>query len=133
MQIGGDDSTPMKTIVGDRRPIPTQAERDQEIADARELEEQTRAAAARRQLATVDDLQHYLRWRFSARAGELLLIDRYLLDDSEETVRRVVKFLASLKRPIRALASKVDESAPGLLASGDTWNRSATVAEKHGP
>lgn len=115
LQIAGANGPATTSVVGDRRPTPTEAERDQEAVAARELEDQTRGAAARRRLATADELEHYLRWRFSARAGELLLVDRYLLDDSEETVRRVVDFLASLKRPIRALATKVDKSAPSVL------------------
>jgi hypothetical protein len=117
MQIAGTSEPFSTTVVGDRQPTPTEAERDQEAEAARELEEQTRAGAARRRLATADELEHYLRWRFSARAGELLLIDRYLLDGKEETVQRVVEFLATFNRPIRALVTKVSESAPPALAA----------------
>jgi hypothetical protein len=117
MQIAGTSEPFSTSVVGDAKPTPTEAERDQEAAAARELELQTREAAARRRLATADELEHYLRWRFSARAGELLLIDRYLLNGKEETVRRVVEFLTTFNRPIRALVTKVSESAAGTLAA----------------
>lgn len=117
MQVAGASEPFSTSVIGDRKPTPTEAERDQEAAAARELEEQTRAAAARRRLATADELEHYLRWRFSARAGELLLIDRYLLNGDEETVKRVVNFLVTFNRPIRALVTKVSESAPSALAA----------------
>jgi hypothetical protein len=118
MYVAGASGPASTSIVGDRSPAPTEAERDQEVAEARELEEQTRAAAAHRRLATADELEHYLRWRFSARAGELLVLDRYLLHGPDETIKRAVEFIARFGRPTRALVSKVSDSAPSALAAG---------------
>jgi len=116
VSIDGGPAGAVRTIAGDPNPAPDEAEREREAAAARALEEAVRRAAAERRLATTDELEHYLRWRFSARAGELLIIDRYLFDGGQEAVERVIDFLSGLGRPIRAIVTKVDATAPALLA-----------------
>ncbi len=117
LKLMGESGPGIKSVIGDRKEAPSEAERAREAAAARQIEADARAAAAHRRLAKTDELEHYLRWRFSARAGELLIIDRYLFDGGEETVERVLTFLAALRRKIRALVTKVDPSAPALLAN----------------
>ncbi|MGN6558313.1 MAG: hypothetical protein ACTHLH_09930, partial [Solirubrobacterales bacterium] len=83
-------------------------------------------------------LEDYLRWRFSARAGELLLLDPYLLDGKPEVVERVIRFLLHLRRPVRALTAKEPPAglevlksikAPDLQVRG-LPNGSATVHDR---
>lgn len=116
IRIAGESGPGIDTVVGDRRPAPDEAERDREAAAARQIEADTRAAAARRRLARTDELEQYLRLRFSARDGELLIIDRYLLQGGEEKIKRVLSFLDGLDRDVRALVTKVEGGAPALLA-----------------
>ena len=105
-----------KSSIGDPDPAPTEEERDQATAAARKLEEETRAVTARRRLTTTGELRGYLRWRFSARAGELLVLDRYLFEGKEiEEVEPVVEFLAGFARPIRALIAKNSPFIDDLL------------------
>ena len=105
-----------KSVIGDPKPAPQEAERDTAAAAAREQEEETKRVAARRRLATTGELKDYLRWRFSARAGELLVLDRYLFDGKRtEDVRPIVDFLAGFARPIRALVAKNSLFARELL------------------
>lgn len=105
-----------KSVIGDPKPAPQEAERDIAALAAREQEEETRQVAARRRLATTGELRSYLRWRFSARAGELLVLDRYLFDGKKiEDVRPVVEFLVGFARPIRALVAKKSLLAKELL------------------
>jgi hypothetical protein len=109
MEVGimGASGPASKSLIGDPDPAPNENERDQATVVTRELEEETRAVAARRRLATTGELRRYLRWRFSARAGELLVLDRYLFEGKEiEEVEPVVEFLAGFARPIRALIAK---------------------------
>jgi len=56
-------------------------------------------------------MEKYIRWRFSSRAGELLVLDPHLLDGEPDTVRRVIGFLNRLNRPIRALAGGIRDDA----------------------
>lgn len=120
MEIGikGTSEPFSKSVIGDPDPPPTEAERDRAVKAARELEERTRAVAASRRLATTGQLKKYLRWRFSARAGELLILDRYLFDRKEVAeIEEVADFLEEFKRPIRALVSKNSPAAKKLLDS----------------
>ena len=120
MEVGimGASGPGSKSVIGDPDPVPTEVERDRAAAAARELEEETREVAARRRLTTTGELKQYLRWRFSARAGELLVLDRYLFDrDETEEVEEVIDFLAEFGRPIRALVSKNSTTAKNLLTS----------------
>jgi hypothetical protein len=119
MSYGIMDSTapPSTSLIGDPADAPTDAVRDQEVASARKEEEQARNVAASRRLTTTGDLERYLHWRFSARTGELLVLDRYLLDyKTAEGLEGMLAFLARFERPVRALVSKGPELARGLLA-----------------
>lgn len=113
VSIAGADGPAMESVVGDRRPQPTEAERDAAVVAAEELEAATATRAASRRIWTAGELESYLRWRFSARAGELLVLDPYLLA-GHETVECVLSFLLGLRRPIRALTAKPPDS--GLAA-----------------
>lgn len=117
MKLMGESGPGMKSVIGDSKAAPSEAERGREAAAAQQIEGDARESAAHRRLAKTDELETYLRWRFSARAGELLIIDRYLFDGGRETVERVLAFLATLRRDIRALVTKVDPNAPALLAA----------------
>lgn len=115
-----NDSAPESTTVGDDREPPSNADRDEAVKAALNLETETRKIAAERRLASTDQLRDYLKWRFSTVAGELLVMDRYLLHDEKALTDRVLAFLASLNRPIRALVTKrPEEDGEGekLLAS----------------
>lgn len=119
MSIGIADAEPppMRTTAGDPRPQPSEDDVHRALLKARELELETRQRAAERRLSTAGELREYLRWRFSAREGELLIIDRYLLDGKkDDVVEAVVEFLVSFNRPIRALVSKPRPIAAELLA-----------------
>lgn len=127
-----------KTVVGDRRPSPSVAERDAAVAAAITLEAETAARAAKRRISTAGELEDYLRWRFSARAGELLVLDPYLLAGESEVVERVIRFLLHLRRPVRALTAKQPPAglavleniaAPDLQVRG-LPNGSATVHDR---
>jgi hypothetical protein len=120
MSIGVIDAPdPFSTsVIGDPDGPPTEGERDQEAALAVRVEAEMREAAARRRLTTTGDLQNYLRWRFSNRAGELLVLDRYLFDHKDaKGIRKVIDFLAAFARPVRALVSKGSTPAKELLAA----------------
>jgi hypothetical protein len=120
MSIGVMDAPePFSTsLIGDPDEPPSEAERNQEATAARIVEEEVREVAARRRLTTTGDLQKYLRWRFSNRSGELLVLDRYLFDyKNTEGVGGVIDFLATFDRPVRALVSKGSDSAKELLAA----------------
>jgi hypothetical protein len=74
MHVEGS-STPASIIeIGDKKPPPSDAERDEAVRATVELEAEAREAAARRRISTAGELEGYLRWRFSCRAGELLLL-----------------------------------------------------------
>ncbi len=109
--------TPTSTFtVGDRKPLPTAAERDLASQLANEVEAEARVAAASRQISTVGELEHYLRWRFSCRAGELLILDPHLLGGPTDR-ERIFSLLDALDRPIRALARSIDQDAQRRLAA----------------
>jgi hypothetical protein len=116
--IAGAEPPPMRTVAGDPRPQPDEDDIHRALLEARELERETRQRAAQRRLSTAGELREYLRWRFSAREGELQIIDRYLLDGKNDgVIEAVIEFLVSFNRPIRALVSKPRPIAAVLLAS----------------
>lgn len=115
LKIAGARGPAMTGIVGDRRPHPTEAERDAAVVAATGLEAETAARAASRRISTAGELENYLRWRFSARAGELLVLDPYLLSGELEVVERVFTFLVGLRRPIWALTAKAPEIGLAVL------------------
>jgi hypothetical protein len=110
MAIGDADEPEVESIIGDSRSRPSEAERDAAVASAEKLEVETAARAAGRRISTAGELEGYLKWRFSARAGELLVLDPYLLAGDPDVVKRVFLFLNGLHRPIRALTAKAPES-----------------------
>lgn len=117
--IIGEKESAIKSVVGDQRPHPSDAERDAAVAAAKKLEVETAARAARRRISTAGELEDYLKWRFSARAGELLVLDPYLLAGDQEVVERVFDFLMGLRRPVRALTAKASEGGLAVIGNGD--------------
>lgn len=119
MSVGIMDAPgPFSTsLIGDPEDPPSEAVRDRQVAEARKEEEQAREVAAGRRLTTTGDLRRYLHWRFSVRAGELLILDRYLLTSKRpEGLEGIFAFLSEFDRPIRALVSKGPEQAKEMLA-----------------
>lgn len=111
--VGGGD--PTNVVVGDRQSPPSASEQTAAALAAVELEVQARAAAALRRVSTAGELESYLRWRFSCRGGELLLLDPYLFSGDIGTE---VAFLAGLDRSIRALrVGQVSPVAAAALAA----------------
>ncbi len=103
--MGSPQSVASTTVIGDPRPRPKGHELDQAVAAARQILQVARDAAAARRVSTLADLRDYLRWRFSCRSGELLLLDPYLLTGQDLT--DTIMFLRSLDRSIRALCANV--------------------------
>ena len=97
---------------GDQRVAPSPRERDATVAAANRVEHDARRAAARRRISGSGELEDYLRWRFSARAGELLILDPYLIHNAPAAA---VSFLAALGRGVRALAKSVPPGAQDPL------------------
>jgi hypothetical protein len=114
LHVNGREEPSSVIHMGDKRPVPTNPETDAAIRAAGAIEESAREAAGKRRLSTAGELASYLRWRFSCRQGELLLLDPYLLNDKPEAV---IGFLRALHRPIRALARSVPPGVPALLAA----------------
>jgi hypothetical protein len=113
--IAGASSPASRSVVGDPYPPPSAAERDAAVAMAIELAARAREAAAERRLSTAADLAQYLRWRFSCRAGELLILDPYLLSGDDAAAQ--LAFLDGLDRPIRALTGTVSASVQPSITS----------------
>jgi hypothetical protein len=78
-----------------------------------ELEEDAQRAAAKRRITSGAELATYMRWRFSCREGELLILDPYIFR-SKGT--RLLEFLASFDRQIRVLTAEIKPPAARLLA-----------------
>jgi hypothetical protein len=106
-------------------PPPSELERDSAVEAAVSAEAAARHAAAHRRISTAGQLEEYLRWRFSCRAGELLLLDSGLFGQHHRE-EEVVAFLESFSRPVRALvrgqprtaAQTALLTAPGITAKG---------------
>ncbi|HST55403.1 MAG TPA: hypothetical protein VLJ42_05855 [Solirubrobacteraceae bacterium] len=114
MHIDGS-STPSSVIeIGDKKPPPSEMERDEAVQATIVVESEARQAAARRRISTAGELEQYLRWRFCCRQGDLLLLDSYLLDDKP---KETLAFLAGLNRSIRALTRSVKPEITPLLSS----------------
>jgi len=103
--MGSPQAAASTTVIGDPRPRPEGHELDQAVAVARQVLQAATDAAAARRVSTLADLRDYLRWRFSCRSGELLLLDPYLLTGHGLT--DTITFLDSLDRPTRALCAHV--------------------------
>jgi hypothetical protein len=121
MKVGGEASAAHEFSVGDPKPPPTAAERDIALVEAANAEIDALAAAARRRLSTAGELETYLRWRFSNRAGELQIIDAHLLGAIADRPR-VFAVLDAMNRPIRALVRAVDADAQTWLATRPTMD-----------
>ncbi len=111
----GDSAQPASEFtVGDQQPPPL----DKEILEAKRAAEQlfteANAAAAQRRTSTAGDLERYLRWRFSCRDGELLVLDPYLLNQGDAST--TIAFLSAFGRPVRALCKSIPSSFISELA-----------------
>jgi len=139
MYVDGSSEPFSTAVVGDRRAPPAPHERDSAITAAHRVEHEARTAAARRRISTSGELKDYLRWRFSARAGELLILDPYLIHQDRPAA---VSFLTALDRRVRALARSIPaadraplQKAPGIEVralpggSGDLHDRIWLVGE----
>jgi hypothetical protein len=132
-RVVGSPQPGSTTVVGDRAGPPSEAEIDDATKVAETLVAEAREASAGRRFSTAGELERYLRWRFSCRAGELLVLDPYLLDGQEAVMLATVAFLQTLRRPIRALCKSLPASAtPGLgrdarsrRAAAPAWTRDA--------
>lgn len=112
LSIDGASEPASTSVIGDREEPPSPAERDEAVAAATRLEDSAREAAAQRRISTAGDLRQYLRWRFSCRAGEALILDPYLVASDPD---RVVDFLKELDRPVRALVRSISSTAREVL------------------
>jgi hypothetical protein len=99
--------------VGDRKPAPTRAESDEAVAMVAALEQDSQREAAERRITSGAELATYLRWRFSCRAGELLILDPYIFKSNQANLR---DFLRSFNRQIRVLTGEIKAPATRLLA-----------------
>jgi hypothetical protein len=116
LHIKGSSTPASVSTVGDQRPPPSDPERDEAVEAAVRAETAARRAAADRRISTVGELKGYLRWRFSCRAGEVLLLDPGLFSQKDRE-EEVVRFLAEFNRPIRALVRGVHEKARQALSA----------------
>jgi hypothetical protein len=114
MHVNGGTEPTSSFTVGDQKPPPTELEIGEAKAAADELFAEARNAAARRRFSTVGDLENYLTWRFSCRAGDLLLLDPYLFNADAVTT---VAFLHALDRPVRALCKSIPPSLAATLSA----------------
>jgi hypothetical protein len=114
LSIGFKDApgSESKSIIGDPKPPPTGAERDEAIRLSEALEEQARRAAAERRLTSGGELSKYLRWRFSCRAGELLILDPFLFEANRTAL---TSFLQSFDRPLRILTGSIRDPVKRLI------------------
>ena len=118
--VGDSSDAAFTSVVGDRRPAPGRAEQDEEVRLLTELETEARRAAAARRFSDSGQLASYLHWRFCCRAGELIVIDSYLMTDGDPGLRsHDLAFLESLKRPIRALTGRLSPEAAAEAAASD--------------
>ncbi|MEX2413524.1 MAG: hypothetical protein WD399_07695 [Thermoleophilaceae bacterium] len=118
LYVNGSDTPASTSVIGDRRPPPSATERSEAAMRAVEQLSESTVDAAQRRFATAGELRNYLRWRFACRAGELRLLDPYLLRGDESAIAADVAFLVALDRPVRALTRTApDERAAPLLAA----------------
>lgn len=113
LHVNGGTEPASVLVVGDREEPPSAPQRDEAVAVGLKLEAAAREAAAERRISTAGDLGQYLRWRFSCRAAEALILDPYLVASHAD---RVVDFLKDIDRPVRALVRSVPEPAREALA-----------------
>jgi hypothetical protein len=104
MGIKGAPGPAWHATIGDPDPPPRSAERDRAVLDSERINAAARHAAAERRVSDSGELGVYLRRRFSARSGELLILDPHLFEADQIALET---FLVSLDRPIRALTSRL--------------------------
>lgn len=104
MSIQGAPGPAWSSTIGDPDPPPGPAERDLAVLDSERINAAARHAAAERRISDSGELGAYLRRRFSARSGELLILDPHLFEADQIALET---FLVSLDRPIRALTSRL--------------------------
>src|SRR5207249_1092443 len=78
IDVQGTSGPPTTVRIGDPGTPATSLEKSSAVTAALDLEEQAKLAAAKRRFSTFGELGTYLRWRFSCRAGALLILDAYL-------------------------------------------------------
>jgi hypothetical protein len=117
INIMGSDTPGSVSTFGDPDEAPTLEQLDEAVEHAVAFEHQARAAAAQRRFSTRGELERYLHWRLSCRAGEILILDPSLVRGADDQVQRSIDFMTSLRRPIRALCGSVPKSARQLLVS----------------
>lgn len=100
------------SVAGDGMDYPSRSAQDEATRLRADLDLEARRAAASRRFSDAGQISTYLQWRFSCRAGELLLLDPYLLTDKRPDLRsQDLAFLRQLDRPIRALTGKLSSDA----------------------
>ena len=106
MELGikGAPGPAWRSTIGDPDPAPGPAERDRAVLDSERIDAEARQAAAERRISGSGELSAYLRHRFSARSGELLILDPHLFEADRAALEA---FLVSLDRPIRALTERL--------------------------
>jgi hypothetical protein len=106
MELGikGAPGPASRSTIGDPDPPPEPAERDRAVLDSERIDAEARQAAAERRISGSGELSAYLRHRFSARSGELLILDPHLFEADPAALEA---FLVSLDRPIRALTERL--------------------------
>jgi hypothetical protein len=114
IHVNGSKEPSSTSVVGDRRDPPTVRERDEAADMALAVEDDARNAAARRRISSEGELESYLRWRLSARAGELLVLDPHLLR-GKDSWEADLEFLLRLDRPVRALTASLAAGAKSRL------------------
>jgi hypothetical protein len=122
VHVAGSSGPSNVSTIGEKKPAPSELERDDAVRAAARAEAEARRAAAHRRISTAGELEEYLRWRFVCRAGELLLLDPGLFSQHGRQ-EDVVAFLAGFNRPVRTLvrglprnAREALSAAPGITA-----------------
>lgn len=105
ISMAGASGPAHTSVAGDRNDPPTADEQQEALRQVRLMDEQARAEAARQRVSTTADVRKHLRWRFSCRAGELLILDPYLANDSnsDSNLAATLAYLSTFNRSIRAL------------------------------
>jgi hypothetical protein len=106
MELGikGAPGPTSRSTIGDPDPPPGPAERDRAVLDSERIDAEARQAASERRISGSGELSVYLRHRFSARSGELLILDPHLFEADPAALEA---FMTSLDRPIRALTERL--------------------------
>lgn len=117
VSIGIDigDAHPTTVVTGDTRQALPDYEHDIAVRAAVQHDASARRAAAERRVSTTGELAAYLCARFAFRAGELLILDPYVLRES--SLATAMPLLESLGRDIRLMSKSVGPLAASALAA----------------